>query len=120
MRIALLNQFFWPDAIATSQFLSDLACPLACEHEVTAICGDAGVKVADSGPSPGAEGAIIRTRNLSLGHGGSACLASYVSYQSGAIHWYRAGHSKVSAKVSAAIDVCLLRDATKQYNRTRI
>ena len=87
MRIVLLNQFFWPDAIATSQFLSDLARPLAHEHEVTAICGGAGVKVADSGPNPGEDVRIIRTQNLSFGHGSSARLASYVSYLAGTI-WH--------------------------------
>jgi len=87
MRIALLNQFFWPDAIATSQFLSDLARSLAREHEVTAICGGAGVKVADSGPGPGEDVTIIRTRNLSFGHGSSARLASYVSFLAGTI-WH--------------------------------
>ncbi len=30
MRILLLNQFFWPDSAATSQFLTDLARGLAC------------------------------------------------------------------------------------------
>lgn len=80
MHIVLLNQFFWPDAIATSQLLSDLARPLALEHDVTAICGGAGVKVADSGPDPGAGVSIIRARTLSFGHKGPARLASYVSY----------------------------------------
>lgn len=40
MRILLLNQFFWPDAAATSQLLTDLAERLAGQgHEVTAIAG---------------------------------------------------------------------------------
>ena len=99
MRIALLNQFFWPDAIATSQFLSDLARALAREHEVTAICGGAGVKVADSGPNPGADVAIIRTRNVSFGHGSSARLASYVSYLAGTI-WHGLRLSEPSAFVT--------------------
>lgn len=38
MRILLLNQFFWPDAAATSQLLTDLAERLAGQgHEVTVI-----------------------------------------------------------------------------------
>ena len=43
MKILLLNQCFWPDAVATAQHLSDLAKRLAERgHQVTVICGDRG------------------------------------------------------------------------------
>jgi len=39
MRILLLNQFFYPDSAATSQFLTDLARGLAAEgHSVRVVC----------------------------------------------------------------------------------
>jgi colanic acid biosynthesis glycosyl transferase WcaI len=38
MKILLVNQFFWPDAAATSQFLTDLARHLGTDHDVTVIC----------------------------------------------------------------------------------
>ena len=40
MRILLLNQIFYPDSAATSQFLTDLARHLDSEgHSVRVICG---------------------------------------------------------------------------------
>jgi len=85
MRIVLLNQFFWPDAVATSQILTDLARPLALEHEVTVICGGTGATVANYSPWPGV--AIIRTRNVSFNHNGPVRLASYLSYLAGTL-WH--------------------------------
>src|SRR5437016_2471041 len=53
MRILLLNQFFWPDSAATSQFVTDLARHLADErHSVTAICGSSGYAVSDGSTPP--------------------------------------------------------------------
>jgi colanic acid biosynthesis glycosyl transferase WcaI len=43
MRILLLNQAFYPDEVATSQYASDLAAALAAEgHDVTALCSARG------------------------------------------------------------------------------
>jgi glycosyltransferase involved in cell wall biosynthesis len=43
MRILLINQFFYPDEAATSQFLTDLAVELSERgHAVEVICGTAG------------------------------------------------------------------------------
>jgi colanic acid biosynthesis glycosyl transferase WcaI len=40
MRILFINQFFWPDAAATSQLLTDLTRALSDDgHEVAVICG---------------------------------------------------------------------------------
>ena len=45
MRILLLNQFFYPDAEATSQILTDLARGLAAEgHTVRVICGNSSLR----------------------------------------------------------------------------
>lgn len=41
MRIIFINQFFWPDSAATSQYLTDLTRFLAAQgHEVEVLCGD--------------------------------------------------------------------------------
>ncbi len=43
MRVLLMNQFFWPDAAATSQLLTDVARRLVADgHEVHVICGASG------------------------------------------------------------------------------
>jgi glycosyltransferase involved in cell wall biosynthesis len=40
MKILLLNQVFYPDVVATAQYLSELAAALAEQsHEVTVVCG---------------------------------------------------------------------------------
>ena len=40
MKILLLNQVFYPDAVATAQYLTDLAAELSAQgHEVTVISG---------------------------------------------------------------------------------
>jgi glycosyltransferase involved in cell wall biosynthesis len=85
MRIVLLNQFFWPDAVATSQILTDLARTLALEHEVTVICGGMGTTIANSSPWPGV--AMVRTRNVGFNHSGPVRLASYLSYLTGTL-WH--------------------------------
>ncbi len=53
MRILLLNQFFWPDAAATSQLLTDLARGMAENgHEVYAISADGGYAIRMEGAAP--------------------------------------------------------------------
>ncbi len=90
MRIALLNQFFWPDAVATGQILTGLARSLSREHEVTAICGGSGAKGVSSGPGLGQNVSIVRTRNIGFGHSTPVRLASYISYLVGTIwHGFR-------------------------------
>ena len=43
MKILLLNQVFYPDVMATAQYLSDLAAELSARgHEVTVVCGRRG------------------------------------------------------------------------------
>lgn len=55
MRILFINQFYWPDAAATSQLLTDVTRALAAEgHEVEVVCSKgsyASVEVADNAPA---------------------------------------------------------------------
>ena len=87
MRIVLLNQFFWPDAVATSQILTDVACPLAEDHEITAICGGSGATIRNSGSvlRPGIS--VVRTKTFGFTHKKIGRIASYLSYLVGAI-WH--------------------------------
>ena len=86
MKIALLNQFFWPDTVATSLFLTEVAQSLGEEHKVTAICGS-GTKL-QSVPSEGLgkNVEIWRIQNASFGHARLARLASYATYLCG-VFW---------------------------------
>ncbi len=80
MRILLLNQFFWPDSAATSQFLTDLARGLAARgHEVFAISAEGGGYALDdlSGPPPVH---IHRVRTTRFVHGALGRVLSYGSY----------------------------------------
>lgn len=87
MRIALLNQFFWPDTSATSQILSDTARFLAEEHEITVICSGNGV-ASTNGNSGFATGvSTIRTRSSGFSHRTTYRISSYVSYLAGSLYW---------------------------------
>lgn len=87
MRIVLLNQFFWPDSVATAQFLSDVAQALAQDNEVTAICSTARESGSSPDPGLGANMTILRTGGFRFGHRGLARIASYISYLAGTI-WH--------------------------------
>ena len=87
MRIVLLNQFFWPDAVATSQILSDVAGVLAEEHDVVVICAESGATIDNEGPDLGRLVSIIRTKSANFGHRNSKRLLSYVSYLAGSV-WH--------------------------------
>jgi colanic acid biosynthesis glycosyl transferase WcaI len=76
MRITLLNQFFWPDTVATAQHLSDLAQGLAKIHEVTVICSGAGERRQEPAGALGASIRIVRTRGIRFSHRGPARIAS--------------------------------------------
>lgn len=83
MNILLLNQFFWPDAAATGQLLTDLARHLAEQgHQVRVICGRS---VYASGPAaspPPVE--MIRLPVLPFTRSLPGRLFSYVSFLAGA------------------------------------
>ncbi len=87
MRIVLLNQFFWPDAVATSQILSDVAHDLAVNHDVIAICAESGATIENEESDLGQHVSIIRTKSASFGHRSSKRLLSYISYLVGSV-WH--------------------------------
>ena len=79
MRIAVFNQFFWPDQAATSQLLTDLTRELAQQgHEVTVVCGAPGYAGADSESRP--DVTIRSAPGLPFSRGATGRLASYFSY----------------------------------------
>src|ERR1017187_1317040 len=84
MRILLLNQFFYPDAAATSQLLTDLARGLAAEgHCVRAICGHSSYAAPEALNPPPVE--IVRTPDFPFGRGLLARACSYTSFLAGAL-----------------------------------
>jgi glycosyltransferase involved in cell wall biosynthesis len=84
--VLVFNQFFFPDAVATSQLLTDVARALVEEgHSVRAICGRGGYAGENGGELPGVS--IVRTWALPFGHGAAARVLSYLSYLCGAI-WH--------------------------------
>ncbi len=80
MRILLLNQFFWPDSAATSQFLTDLARGLAARgHEVYAISSEGGgYALEDLSDPPPVE--MHRVRTTRFMHGALGRVLSYGSF----------------------------------------
>ncbi len=86
MRILILNQFFYPDAAATSQLLTDLVRGLAEEgHAVRVICGRrtyAGAGLAFPSDPPRAE--VVRTAGTPFALTRLKRVTSYLSYLSGA------------------------------------
>lgn len=84
MRIVLLNQFFWPDAVATSHILTDVACALAQSHEVTAICGRSKTADRNSGRDLGPKLTVIRTRTFGSGSKKLSRVISYLTFLAGA------------------------------------
>ena len=87
MRIVLLNQFFWPDAVATAQILMDVARPLAEDHEITVICGGADTTIRNSGSVLGPGITVVRTKTFGVTHKKFGRITSYLSYLMGAI-WH--------------------------------
>src|SRR5689334_19383150 len=83
MRIVFFNQFFWPDAIATSQLLTDLAQGAATDHDITVICGGVGVVQAEDERRRCPDVTILRAKNLKFGHGIVNRLASYMTFTTG-------------------------------------
>lgn len=83
MKIVFLNQFFWPDEVATSLLLTDLAMAISEVQDVAVLCGSAGTRSMSSHPRV----EVIRTRTISFKHNASARIASYISYLFGAV-WH--------------------------------
>lgn len=79
MRILLLNQFFWPDAAATSQLLTDVARGLRARgHEVHAISADRGYAIEDSTDRP--DVVMHRVKSARFMRGSIGRMASYASF----------------------------------------
>jgi colanic acid biosynthesis glycosyl transferase WcaI len=76
--VVVLNQFFYPDTVATAQMLSDAAIGLARSGPVTAISGAAEAP----GVLPGIR--TIRTRNFAFRRSTASRLNSYASFMLGA------------------------------------
>ena len=87
MRVVLLNQFFWPDTVATSQILTEVARSLGQEHDVTVICGGGSAKRVSLGETLRPSVRLIRIRNAGFGHSVAARVASYLTYFVGVI-WH--------------------------------
>src|SRR5436305_3379300 len=78
MHLLLLNQFFFPDSVATSQLLTDASRELARHHSVTAISSVFGSSIRDSGPEPNVQS--IKIGNLNFRHSETSLIASYAAY----------------------------------------
>ncbi len=87
MRIVLLNQFFWPDTVATAQFLSDLAQALAEDNDVTVLCSGKNERCLNSDAALVRNITVIRTKGITFGRSGVGRIASYISYLAGTI-WH--------------------------------
>ena len=80
--VIILNQFFWPDAAATSQLLSDASNEVARWHPVTAICASSAYASAEGGSAPAVR--VWRTKSLTFVRGKLGRPASYGSFLIGA------------------------------------
>jgi hypothetical protein len=78
-----MNQFFWPDAAATSQLLTDLANEMAARgHDVHVICADGGYAVASGDFRPAVS--IHRVKAAPFSRGNIGRMLSYLSFYVGA------------------------------------
>lgn len=84
MHILLLNQFFWPDTVATSQILTEVARSIGEKQDVTVICGSGRSQAfADANPKPRVT--ISRIRSSGFGYSGASRVASYITYIAGVL-----------------------------------
>jgi colanic acid biosynthesis glycosyl transferase WcaI len=120
MRIVLLNQFFWPDAIATGQFLTDLARQLARKHEVFVVCGKPAVSSPDNGGDVPPAVVILRTRNIGFSHRKTSRIASYISYLAGTL-WHGLRIRRPSAIVTLTTPplLSIVGSLLSRFHRTR-
>ncbi len=83
MRVLLMNQFFWPSDMATSQLLTDLARDMAAQgHVVEVIASGSGMDVAAAGHAPAVT--IHRVGGLRFSRGTAGRILSYLSFYAGA------------------------------------
>ncbi len=85
MRILFINQFFWPDAAATGQFLEDLVRHLAAQgHQVTVI--SSANQYASAPPdSPPPPARILRVRGVPFARSTAGRALSYASFYWGSM-----------------------------------
>lgn len=83
MRVLLMNQFFWPDSAATSQFLTDVSRDLVSRgHEVHVICGGT---YAETEPESRPKVVIHQVTSFEFSRSGIGRILSYASFYIGAI-----------------------------------
>lgn len=84
MRVLLLNQFFWPEAAATSQLLTDVARELSSRgHDVHAISGGQGYAIPDTTDRPNVT--IHQLKSARFQRGLLGRIGSYASFFSGCL-----------------------------------
>lgn len=84
MQIVLINQFFWPDLVATSVLLTDFSRHLTEQgHEVTVLCGATAYAGADSTPCPDVR--VVRIGTSTFRRGAIARILSYASFFVGSL-----------------------------------
>jgi colanic acid biosynthesis glycosyl transferase WcaI len=79
--ILFLNQFYWPDTAATSQYLTDVT---RSTPNITVICGSADYSSTEDSPPPPVR--IIRTKPLPFSRATWARAASYASFMATALY----------------------------------
>jgi len=85
MRIIFINQFFWPDSAATSQYLTDLTRFLAAEgHQVEVLCGNSSYARLDEAEEEPPV-AVHRIPCSKFGSGLAARMCSYATFFLGAL-----------------------------------
>ncbi len=84
MRILFVNQFFWPDLVATSVLLTDFARFLTEQgHNVTVLCGRGAYAGADATTRPDVQ--ILTVPCCQFGRLPGARIASYATFLAGAV-----------------------------------
>lgn len=85
MRIVFINQFFWPDAAATGQFLEDLVRHLSADgHDLTVICS-ANRYATASPETPPPHARILRVRGVPFARSVLGRALSYACFYWGSV-----------------------------------
>ena len=109
--ILLINQFFYPDSAATSQYLTDLARNL---DGATAISGSPGyAETAEAGPPPATT--IIRISNRPFARGTLSRLASYATFYISAARQALKQNPDVVLTLTTPPFVALIGTALKKF-----
>ena len=87
MRIALFNQFFWPDTSATSQILTDVSRFLAKKNEVIAVCAGNGAVANEDEFEVPVNLSVVRTLSTDFSRRAHERVFSYLSYLACCLLW---------------------------------